>query len=492
MAGGRPVPAPDGDEDLRARASARCARPAGPTRPPMPSRLAGCGSSPGRSGRYSARSMAVARTTRPSSSTTLMALCGAAPHLHRDGNGPWHLHFHQPDVGFVRGWTAGCAVGLAYALGSGHGDRLGVCAGPGCERVFVDVSRNGSRRFCSTACQNRVKAAQYRARRRQEGSRRAGIQPPRHDGATAWRGARLPAGPPDDDPHRRTGRAVRTARVARGARAAARLGRCRGLQVGVVGSGSNLLVADVGVRGLVLKLDKELSTIELDGTQIRCGGGARLPTVSARAAQAGLTGIEFGVSIPGTVGGAVRMNANAYGGELARVLEWVDVVGPSGTERRTPDQLGFAYRRSSLAPGEVVARASFALAEAVSDEVKATLADMRAPPEGRPAVGDQDVRVDLQEPRGPAGREPHRRAAARRRRLPGAARRGRRVLRQARQLRREPWRRDDRRRRRGHGRGAPAGQGAVRHRARARGPGARTGRVPGRVEPGMTIAKARA
>jgi UDP-N-acetylmuramate dehydrogenase len=150
------------------------------------------------------------------------------------------------------------------------------------------------------------------------------------------------------------------------------------LEVGVVGSGSNLLVADVGVRGLVLKLDKELSTIELDGTRIRCGGGARLPTVSARAAQAGLTGIEFGVSIPGTVGGAVRMNANAYGGELARVLEWVDVARADGTERKTPDQLGFAYRRSSLRPGEVVARASFALSEAASDEVKATLADMRA------------------------------------------------------------------------------------------------------------------
>ncbi|MBV9000027.1 MAG: UDP-N-acetylmuramate dehydrogenase [Solirubrobacterales bacterium] len=150
------------------------------------------------------------------------------------------------------------------------------------------------------------------------------------------------------------------------------------LEVGVVGSGSNLLVADVGVRGLVLKLDKELSTIELEGTRIRCGGGARLPTVSARAAQAGLTGIEFGVSIPGTVGGAVRMNANAYGGELARVLEWVDVVGPAGTERRTPAELGFAYRRSSLQSGEVVARAAFALHEASSDEVKATLADMRA------------------------------------------------------------------------------------------------------------------
>ncbi len=151
-----------------------------------------------------------------------------------------------------------------------------------------------------------------------------------------------------------------------------------GIAVGVVGSGSNLLVADAGVRGLVLKLDKELSTIELDGTRIRCGGGARLPAASARAAQAGLSGIEFGVNIPGTVGGAVRMNANAYGGELARVLEWVDVVGPGGTERRPPGSLGFAYRRSSLRAGEVVARACFALHEAPSDEVKATLADMRA------------------------------------------------------------------------------------------------------------------
>ncbi len=150
------------------------------------------------------------------------------------------------------------------------------------------------------------------------------------------------------------------------------------LEVGVVGSGSNLLVADSGVRGLILKLDKELSTIELDGTQIRCGGGARLPAVSARAAQAGLTGIEFGVNIPGTVGGAVRMNANAYGGELAQVLEWVDVAGAAGTERRTPAQLGFTYRRSNLEPGEVVARASFALGEAASEQVKATLAEMRA------------------------------------------------------------------------------------------------------------------
>ncbi len=152
----------------------------------------------------------------------------------------------------------------------------------------------------------------------------------------------------------------------------------QGLEVGVVGSGSNLLVADKGFRGLVIKLDQELSDIELDGTRIHCGGGARLPAVSARAAQAGLTGIEFGVNIPGTVGGAVRMNANAYGGELARVLEWVDIVGPRGIDRRRPEQLGFAYRRSNLGRHDIVARASFQLAPAPPAEVKATLADMRA------------------------------------------------------------------------------------------------------------------
>jgi UDP-N-acetylmuramate dehydrogenase len=149
------------------------------------------------------------------------------------------------------------------------------------------------------------------------------------------------------------------------------------IEVGVVGSGSNLLVADEGVHGLVLKLDGHLSTIEVDGTRMRCGGGARLPAVAAAAANAGLSGIEFGVNIPGTVGGAVRMNANAYDGVLANVLEWIDVVSAGGTQRRTPDQLGFAYRSSNLQPGEIVARARLALAPAASEQVRAALADLR-------------------------------------------------------------------------------------------------------------------
>lgn len=137
------------------------------------------------------------------------------------------------------------------------------------------------------------------------------------------------------------------------------------------------MIADEGVRGLVLKLDEELGGIEISGTHIRCGGGARLPTIAARAARAGLAGIEFGVSIPGTVGGAVRMNANAYGGDLARVLEWVDVSTAAGTERRTPAQLGFSYRRSALRQGEVVARASFVLEPAERAAVTAKLAELR-------------------------------------------------------------------------------------------------------------------
>jgi UDP-N-acetylmuramate dehydrogenase len=150
-----------------------------------------------------------------------------------------------------------------------------------------------------------------------------------------------------------------------------------GIRVGVVGSGSNLLVADDGFRGLALKLQGELATIEREEMRVLCGGGARLPSASAKAAAWGLSGLEFGVNIPGTVGGAVKMNANAYGGELARTLEWVDVCTARGRDRRTPDDLGFQYRRSDLRAGEVVSRASFRLDEGNSTEIKETLAEMR-------------------------------------------------------------------------------------------------------------------
>ncbi len=153
--------------------------------------------------------------------------------------------------------------------------------------------------------------------------------------------------------------------------------RGEGVEIGVVGSGSNLLIADDGFRGLVLKLDGELTAVSHEGEQLLCGGGARLPSAATKAAAWGLSGIEFGVNIPGTVGGAVKMNANAYGGQLAKVLTWVDVCTPAGSERRTPEQLGFAYRSSNLATDEIVAAASFELVSAAPEEVKATMAAMR-------------------------------------------------------------------------------------------------------------------
>jgi UDP-N-acetylenolpyruvoylglucosamine reductase len=150
-----------------------------------------------------------------------------------------------------------------------------------------------------------------------------------------------------------------------------------GLELGMVGSGSNLLVADAGYHGLAIKLDGELTEVTREGTRIVCGGGARLPSATAQTARWGLTGLEFGINIPGTVGGAVRMNANAYGGELAKVLEWVSVCTAQGAERRRPDELGFAYRSSNLSPGEVVSSAGFQLADGDPAAIKATLAEMR-------------------------------------------------------------------------------------------------------------------
>lgn len=94
----------------------------------------------------------------------MLAQTGARPLLRRHDGEDWHLHFPGGQDTLVQGWAAGCATGLAVVLGSGVGWRLGICSAPRCDRVFVDSSRNGTRRFCSTACQNRVKAAAFRAK----------------------------------------------------------------------------------------------------------------------------------------------------------------------------------------------------------------------------------------------------------------------------------------------------------------------------------------
>lgn len=98
---------------------------------------------------------------------TLLLDTNARPQLDRGKDRPWSLHFHGPDEQLANGWAAGCAAGLALAVGSDLAGRLGVCAAPHCDRVFVDTSKNGQRRFHSPQCQSRVKAAAHRARQQQ-------------------------------------------------------------------------------------------------------------------------------------------------------------------------------------------------------------------------------------------------------------------------------------------------------------------------------------
>lgn len=98
----------------------------------------------------------------------LIAEYRSVPTLIQHDGEPWHLHFHSRHAGFAEGWGAGCAAGLALVIGSGHSARLGVCTAPPCDRVFVDTSRNGTRRFCSSRCTNRAGVAAHRARHRDD------------------------------------------------------------------------------------------------------------------------------------------------------------------------------------------------------------------------------------------------------------------------------------------------------------------------------------
>ncbi|MEU3462845.1 CGNR zinc finger domain-containing protein [Streptomyces sp. NPDC006733] len=95
----------------------------------------------------------------------LLRANGARPQLDRVEGEPWQVHFHGADDSLAVGWSAGCATGLAMVIGGDLAGRLGVCQAAQCDRVYVDTSRNAGRQFCSTACQNRSKAAAFRARR---------------------------------------------------------------------------------------------------------------------------------------------------------------------------------------------------------------------------------------------------------------------------------------------------------------------------------------
>ena len=166
--------------------------------------------------------------------------------------------------------------------------------------------------------------------------------------------------------------------------------RDQGVPVAVIGRGSNLLVSDEGFRGLALRLVGRLTSISVRGTDMWCGGGASLPRAVQRAAAHGLAGLEWGASIPGTVGGAVAMNAGAHSGDLAQALRWAVVCGPDGRRRVGVADLELGYRRSAIAPGEVVAAAGFALGRGDAEAIAGRLAEFRA---RRRATQPQGVRT---------------------------------------------------------------------------------------------------
>jgi UDP-N-acetylmuramate dehydrogenase len=146
----------------------------------------------------------------------------------------------------------------------------------------------------------------------------------------------------------------------------------------ILGAASNLLIRDGGILGVTLRLARGFSTIEVEADGIVAGAAALDVTLAETAAAAGLAGLEFLVGIPGTVGGAVSMNAGAYGGEIRDVLDWAEVATPTGLVRLSAEDLRFTYRHATLPERGVVTRVRFRAVPGVPAEVAARLAAIRA------------------------------------------------------------------------------------------------------------------
>ena len=151
-----------------------------------------------------------------------------------------------------------------------------------------------------------------------------------------------------------------------------------GVPVIAIGAASNLIVRDRGVRGIVVRLGAAFAGIERDGDALVAGGGALDATIAGHAAEAGLAGLEFLSGIPGTLGGAVAMNAGAYGTEIKDVLDWAEIATPAGLLRLSARDLAFAYRRAALPPGGIVARARLRAVPSSPAAIAARMAEIRA------------------------------------------------------------------------------------------------------------------
>jgi UDP-N-acetylmuramate dehydrogenase len=148
----------------------------------------------------------------------------------------------------------------------------------------------------------------------------------------------------------------------------------------IVGRGSNLLIADAGWPGIAVQLGRGFRGIEIDGDLVRAGAAEPLPTLAVRVADAGLGGFAWACSVPGTLGGAVRMNAGAHGGEMADHLVEVDLVRlRTGTRETWPvATLGLTYRHSELPDDAVVVAATLRLLAAETAEVREEISSIRA------------------------------------------------------------------------------------------------------------------
>jgi len=165
------------------------------------------------------------------------------------------------------------------------------------------------------------------------------------------------------------------------------------VQAFCLGAGTNLLVSDRGMRGLVVRLGRGFEKIEIDGRHVSAGAAAQFGALVEAAVERGLAGLEFGEGIPGSVGGGLVMNAGAFGGELARVVTMVHGVTNQGERKAlTPEKVKFAYRRTELPAGFMITRVEFDLAEGDREVLRARVAELKEKrasrqPRGYPNAG---------------------------------------------------------------------------------------------------------
>lgn len=152
-----------------------------------------------------------------------------------------------------------------------------------------------------------------------------------------------------------------------------------GVPVTVIGNGSNLLIGDKGIRGAVIEIGGQMSEISVEGTRITAKAGALLVKAAQKALENGLSGMEFASGIPGSVGGAMVMNAGAYGGEMKDITESVKILQKDGKVRRlTKEEIGFSYRGSVLSRKDYLAlEATFCLTEADSAQIRQKMEELK-------------------------------------------------------------------------------------------------------------------